>query len=51
VLDPDHGAPPLAADLRAAGIHVLGACPCDKLVQEALRQGPDVLVGWSSHPG
>lgn len=50
ILDPDRAAPPLDADLRAAGIHVLGAFPCDKLVQEALRQGPDVLVCWSPHP-
>ncbi|WP_428425071.1 type IV pili methyl-accepting chemotaxis transducer N-terminal domain-containing protein [Methylibium sp.] len=51
VLDPDRSAPALEADLAAAGIHVLGACACDKLVQEALRQGPDVLVCWVSHPG
>jgi AmiR/NasT family two-component response regulator len=40
------GAPDLVADLAAAGIHVLGAVDCDKLVQEAVRLPPDVVVCW-----
>ena len=43
----DPQAPDLSADLRAAGIHVLGAVACDKLVQEAVRHGPDLLVVWA----
>jgi AmiR/NasT family two-component response regulator len=43
-------APPLETDLAAVGIHVLGAVACDKLVQEALRRGPDVIVCWQPHP-
>ncbi|HSV69099.1 MAG TPA: type IV pili methyl-accepting chemotaxis transducer N-terminal domain-containing protein [Methylibium sp.] len=43
----DPQAPDLCADLRAAGIHVLGAVACDKLVQEAVRQSPDLLVCWA----
>lgn len=43
----DAGVPDLAADLAAAGIHVLGAVPCDKLVQEAVRLPPDVVVCWA----
>jgi AmiR/NasT family two-component response regulator len=43
-------APPLETDLVEAGIHVLGAVACDKLVQEALRRGPDVVVCWDPHP-
>ena len=44
------GAPDLAADLAAAGIHVLGAVQCDKLVHEVVRLPPDVLVCWSPYP-
>ena len=43
----DAQAPDLAADLRAAGIHVLGAAACDKLVQEVVRHAPDLLVCWA----
>lgn len=38
------GAPPLAADLEAAGIHVIGAVQRGNLVQEVARLGPDVLI-------
>jgi AmiR/NasT family two-component response regulator len=47
IADADPQAPDLAADLKAAGIHVLGAVPRDKLVQEAVRQAPDLLVCWA----
>jgi len=43
--------PDLENDLRAVGIHVLGAAACDKLVQEAVRGAPDVVVCWEPHPG
>ena len=43
----DPQAPDLAADLKAAGIHVLGAVTRDKLVQAAVRHGPDLLVCWA----
>ncbi|MEW6707886.1 MAG: ANTAR domain-containing protein, partial [Pseudomonadota bacterium] len=42
--------PDLAADLAAAGIHVLGATDCDNLVQETVRQAPDVVVCWAASP-
>ena len=42
------GSPPadvdLAADLAAAGVHVLGATPRGDLVREAARTSPDVVV-------
>lgn len=44
------GMPDLAADLAAAGIHVLGATDCDNLVQETVRQAPDVVVCWAASP-
>lgn len=44
------GAPDLVADLAAAGIHVLGAVACDKVVREVVRLPPDVLVCWAPHP-
>jgi AmiR/NasT family two-component response regulator len=44
-------APALETDLVDAGIHVLGAVQCDKLVQESLRRSPDVVVCWEPHPG
>lgn len=47
---PGIGAPPLSDELQAAGIHVLGACECDKLVQQALRCAPDVVVCWEPQP-
>ncbi len=46
----DPQAPALATDLGGAGIHVLGAVACDKLVQEAVRQSPDLLVCWAQPP-
>src|SRR5687767_11084742 len=47
---PGTGAPPLADELQAAGIHVIGACECDKLVQQALKHAPDVVVCWEPTP-
>jgi AmiR/NasT family two-component response regulator len=44
-------APPLAADLQAVGIHVLGAVTCDMLVREVVRLAPDVVVGFDPEPG
>lgn len=43
-------APPLAGDLAAAGIHVLGAVERNKLVQETIRLAPDVLVCHDPQP-
>jgi AmiR/NasT family two-component response regulator len=43
--------PDLAADLAAAGVHVLGAVNCDNLVQQAVRTAPDVVVCWAPVPG
>jgi len=43
-------APNLAADLEAAGIHVLGAVQRGNLVQEAVRLVPDVVVAHESSP-
>jgi AmiR/NasT family two-component response regulator len=43
-------APPLAADLEAAGIHVIGAVHCGNLVQEVARLGPDVLICQQPSP-
>jgi AmiR/NasT family two-component response regulator len=40
----------LAADLAAAGIHVLGAAQRNNLVQETIRLGPDVLVCHDPQP-
>lgn len=45
------GAPALEADLESVGIHVLGAVACRNLVQEAVRQAPDVVVCWEPSPG
>jgi AmiR/NasT family two-component response regulator len=45
------GAAKLSVDLAAVGIHVLGACGCDALVREAVRQAPDVVVCWEPSPG
>lgn len=47
---PDPGAPPLAADFRAAGFQVTGAGDCAHLVRETLRAAPDVLVCWAPRP-
>jgi AmiR/NasT family two-component response regulator len=41
---PAPDAPDLEADLRAAGIHVLGAATATELVREAMRLRPDVVV-------
>jgi AmiR/NasT family two-component response regulator len=43
-------APALAADLEAAGIHVLGAIERGKLVQQAVRLAPDVVVAHEASP-
>ena len=40
----------LAADLRAAGIHVLGAVARDTLVREAARLAPDLVVCHEAAP-
>lgn len=46
------GSNPLLPDLEAAGIQVLGAVnERSKLVQEALRQAPDVLICHDALPG
>ncbi|ABE45189.1 type IV pili methyl-accepting chemotaxis transducer N-terminal domain-containing protein [Polaromonas sp. JS666] len=45
------GAHPLASDLEAAGIQVLGCVgECSKLVQEALRHAPDVVICYDPLP-
>ncbi|WP_395056740.1 type IV pili methyl-accepting chemotaxis transducer N-terminal domain-containing protein [Polaromonas sp.] len=45
ILNGPAGPHPLAADLEAGGIDVLGTVyGCSKLVQEVLRQGPDVVI-------
>ncbi len=44
------GAPDLAADLAAVGIHVLGAASCSNLVHEAIRLAPDLVVGHALSP-
>lgn len=44
------GAPDLAADLAAVGIHVLGAASCSNLVHEAIRHAPDLVVGHALSP-
>jgi len=43
---PDRAAPPLAADLAAAGFHLCGQGECAHLVRDALRHAPDVVVCW-----
>jgi len=43
-------APALASDLEAAGIHVLGAVERGKLVQDAVRLAPDVVVAHDASP-
>lgn len=50
--DGPDGPHPLAADLEAVGIEVLGSVQgCSKLVQEVLRQGPDVVICDDPVPG
>jgi AmiR/NasT family two-component response regulator len=44
------GAPELAADLAAVGIHVLGAASRSNLVHEAIRLAPDLVVGHALSP-
>ncbi|MEO8023676.1 type IV pili methyl-accepting chemotaxis transducer N-terminal domain-containing protein [Polaromonas sp.] len=52
ILNGPAGLHPLAADLEAAGIQVLGTVQgCSKLVQEVLRQGPDVVICDDPLPG
>jgi AmiR/NasT family two-component response regulator len=45
------GAPPLEADLAAAGFLVNGPHSCAQLVREALRGTPDAVVCWEPRPG
>lgn len=52
ILNGPAGPHPLAADLEAVGIEVLGSVRgCSKLVQEVLRQGPDVVICDDPAPG
>ncbi len=52
ILNGPAGPHPLAADLEAVGIEVLGSVQgCSKLVQEVLRQGPDVVICDDPVPG
>ena len=44
------GAPDLAADLAAVGIHVLGAASRSNLVHEAIRLAPALIVGHALSP-
>jgi len=44
------GAPPLLADLEAAGIHAIGAGARSSLVHDAIRLAPDVLVCHARQP-
>jgi AmiR/NasT family two-component response regulator len=41
---------PLAADLEAAGLQLLGGVACTHLVREAVRLAPDVVVVWAPVP-
>jgi AmiR/NasT family two-component response regulator len=43
-------APPLIADLDAVGLRLLESTNCDNLVRDALRLGPDAIVGWVARP-
>lgn len=43
--------PPLADDLAAAGLQVLGTTSCDALVRHALLRSPDVVICWEPQPG
>lgn len=52
ILNGPAGPHPLASDLEAAGIQVLGVVHgCSKLVQEVLRQEPDVVICDDPLPG
>ena len=52
ILNGPAGPHPLASDLEAVGIEVLGTVQgCSKLVQEVLRQGPDVVICDDPVPG
>ncbi len=52
ILNGPAGPHPLAADLEAVGIEVMGSVQgCSKLVQEVLRQQPDVVICDSPVPG
>jgi AmiR/NasT family two-component response regulator len=44
VVDAAAPAEAIAADLKSIGMHVIGAVQCDRLVQESLRLGPDLVV-------
>ena len=45
------GAPPLQADLEAAGIDVNGTVALKTMVQDVIQGAPDVLVCYESQPG
>ena len=45
------GAPPLAEDLAAAGVQVVGSSECTNLVQEVIKNEPDVVFIYESRPG
>ncbi len=45
------GAPPLQADLEAAGIDVNGLVSLKTMVQDVIRGAPDVVVCYENHPG
>jgi AmiR/NasT family two-component response regulator len=49
-LTPARDAPALADDLAHAGLNTLPPSACDKLVRDALRQSPDLIVCWDDAP-
>jgi AmiR/NasT family two-component response regulator len=42
--------PPLAEDLAAAGLRLVGRTTCDQLVREAVRLAPNLVVCWEPRP-
>ena len=50
VVESPSGGPDVAADLAAAGIHVLGATSRGKLVRDAAQLMPDVVVCYALSP-
>ncbi len=44
------GAPPLAADLAAVGIEVLGASSCTNLLQDVIKFSPELVVIYQENP-
>lgn len=52
ILNGPTGSPPLVSDLEAVGIEVLGSInERSKLVQEVLRQAPDLVICYDPLPG